>query len=83
MIVGGIVTSDYDGVEIVDIASSVPMKCNPIPNFPLAVRGIFGSLIDNKVPVVCSGIPFYNQCHEFQNGTWNQTGLHHRYLILT
>jgi len=38
MVAVGITSIDFDGIEIVDIETSTPKKCAPVPKFPVAMR---------------------------------------------
>ncbi len=52
------ILNGYDNlttVEIVDLSSSTTV-CDNLPNYPYAIRGTSGGLLDKKNPLVCGGI---------------------------
>jgi len=38
MVAVGYTTRNFEGIEIVDIETSIPKKCASVPNFPISVR---------------------------------------------
>ena len=62
------------GSEIINIETSTPVTCPPVPNFPYAVMGSRGTLIQKKIPLVCSGYQYQTLCYLLKNNTWVQTG---------
>lgn len=58
-------------VEIVDLSSSTTV-CDNLPNYPYAIRGTSGGLLDNKIPLVCGGISVQD-CFQYREGKWEAT----------
>jgi len=61
-------------VEIIDL-SSPKMKCQNLPNFPVAIAGAVGALGLNNEPLICGGfkasnMAYQNACTKFENGAW-------------
>ena len=79
MIANGFTDADrsngVNSVEILDIETK--MTCDPFANVPLGFRGGAGGLIDQSVPLVCSGKPTQSsrRCFLYKNGAWGITGL--------
>ena len=63
-----------NGSEIINIETSTLVACPPVPNFPKAVTGSTGVLIQKKIPLVCSGHPDRTTCYLLKNNAWVQTG---------
>jgi hypothetical protein len=68
MILNGFDEGTSQLVEIVDFNSNLT-TCANLPNYPLIVRGTFGGLLDNKVPLVCGG-PSVRECYQYNQGQW-------------
>ena len=60
--------------EIINKESSASVTCPAVPNFPKVVFGSAGTLIQKKIPLVCSGYPDLITCYLLKNNAWVQTG---------
>jgi len=71
MVVGGFQNNvNINNVEIIDLASSSTV-CQPVQNYPLAIRGVSGGLVDNQTPLVCGGLdPVTANCYTYQKPNW-------------
>lgn len=65
----------YSGAsEIISVESSTVATCPAVPDFPKKVFGSAGALIQQKIPLVCSGYNERVSCYLLKNNAWEQTG---------
>jgi hypothetical protein len=57
-------------VEIVNL-DSTSTSCDPFDDYPLAVRGTVGTVLDNKTAIVCGGQkPPTKSCYTYGLNAW-------------
>ena len=60
--------------EVINVESSTSVTCPAVPNFPSAIYASAGTLIQKKMPLVCSGYPGITTCYLLKNNAWVLTG---------
>lgn len=66
--------SYYGTSEIISVETSTVATCPSVPDFPKLVFGSAGTLIQQKIPLVCSGYDERVSCYLLKGNVWQQTG---------